>query len=90
MSSLIARLLDWVRGVIWPGVDNIGEMDLRLAALEQRQAILEALLTEDQIGVYATILGMASLERAMLLIDEDGAVLFTEANPGVVGHDTLA
>lgn len=74
-----------MRGVIWPAVFS-GEIDLRLAALERRQAILEALLTEDQVGVYATILGMASLERAMLLIDEDGAALFTEANPGVVTH----
>lgn len=88
MSSLIARLLDWVRGVVWPAVFS-GEYDLRIAALEQRQTILEALLTEDQVGVYATILGMASLERAMLLIDESGAVLFTEANPGVVTHGTL-
>lgn len=85
MSNLIARLLTWVRGVLWPGVD-IAQVLTRIDALERDLTIVRALLTPEQVDVYATILGMARLERAMLLIDESGAALFTEANPGVVTH----
>lgn len=81
MASLISRLLNWIRSSIWPDMD---EMQARIEALESELGLVLGLLTEDQVGIHSTLLGMASLDRAILLIDESGTALFTESNPGEV------
>ena len=81
MGSLISRLLNWIRSAIWPDID---EMQARVEELERELGVVLGLLTEEQVGIHATLLGMSRLDRAILFIDESGAALFTESNPGEV------
>ena len=85
MAAILRRIRDWLLASIRGDVE---QMEARIEALERQLTFVRGLLTEDQVGLYATVLGGAKLDRAILLIDESGTALFTEHNPGQVTNAT--